>query len=96
MNGSHGNPTAPNGALFADRRGSRRNRVLKGALLSFNKGFGAFECVVRDLSDAGARLSFGDASAVPAAFDIRVGGEAAGRPARVRWRSATMIGIAFD
>ncbi len=83
-------------APSADRRVARRNRVLKGALLTFNKGYGAFECTVRDLNDAGARLSFGDASAVPSSFILRVSGDERARLASVRWRSASMVGVAFE
>lgn len=82
-------------ASSADRRSARRNRVLKGATLTFNKGYGAFEGVVRDLNDAGARLSFGDASAVPSSFILRIGDDARARLASVRWRSASMVGVAF-
>ncbi len=61
---------------LTERRGSRRHRVLKGAQLSFNGGFGALECTVRNLSETGARLSFGETSAVPPKFQFRLVGEA--------------------
>ncbi|MBX3570214.1 MAG: PilZ domain-containing protein [Rhizobiaceae bacterium] len=84
------------GEVFADRRTGDRRRVLKGGRLSFNNGFGAFECVVRNLSARGARLSFGDTSAVPNAFDLLITGEDKARSATVRWREMTAIGVAFD
>ena len=83
------------GEVFADRRQGDRRRVLKGARLTFNKGYGAFECVVRNLSEGGARLSLGDTSAVPSQFDLLITGEDAPRPATVRWREMTALGVSF-
>lgn len=83
-------------AFDMDRRADRRQRVFKGATLSFNNGYGALECVVRNLSEKGARLSFGETSAVPAAFDMCIKGQDDRRAARVRWRTATAVGISFD
>lgn len=84
------------GAVAEERRTAPRHRVLKGATLSFNQGYGAFECLVRNLSANGARLSFGDASAVPPAFALTIKGESGRRAARVRWRSRTDLGVSFD
>jgi hypothetical protein len=76
-----------------ESRSEPRRRVLKGAMLTFNKGYGAFECVVRNQSEHGARLSFGDASAIPTQFDLKVSGEQAARHAVVQWRTMTAIGV---
>lgn len=84
------------GHVFTDRRSGERRRVLKGARLAFNKGFGAFECVVRNLSESGARLSFGETSAVPSQFDLQISGEDVFRKATVRWRTMTALGVSFD
>jgi len=82
------------GEVFAERRSGLRRRVFKGATLSFNKGYGALECVVRNESGKGALLSFGETSAVPPAFDLAVkGGETRG--AQVRWRGMTLVGVEF-
>ncbi|MBX3531057.1 MAG: PilZ domain-containing protein [Rhizobiaceae bacterium] len=79
----------------AERRGEQRSRMLKGGTLSFNKGYGALECVVRDLSAHGARLRFGDTSAVPQQFSLRVGTGGEWRNAEVRWRTMTDVGVAL-
>ena len=83
------------GEVFEERRGEMRRRAFKGATLTFNGGYGAFECVVRNISEGGARLTFGDASAVPSRFDLAISGEGRSRAAVVRWRSLTDVGIAF-
>ncbi len=84
------------GTVFANRRAESRFRVFKGATLTFNRGYGALECVVRNRSEHGARLSFGDASAVPPQFDLRIAGEGAAHRARVCWRTMTQVGVSLD
>jgi hypothetical protein len=83
------------GEVFAERRATPRRRVLKGATLSFNKGYGALECVVRNESEKGALLSFGETSAVPPAFNMTIKGSDVTRRAQVRWRTMTRIGVEF-
>lgn len=78
-----------------ERRSQPRRRVLKGAIVRFNRGYGAFECVVRNLSENGAKLTFGETSAVPAAFELKIAGEDRIRDARVRWRTQDSIGVSF-
>lgn len=83
-----------NGAVFADRRAAVRRRVLKGGVVSFNKGYSTFECVIRNQSDDGAQLAFGETFALPNRFTISISDEAA-RNAEVRWRTQSTIGIAY-
>jgi hypothetical protein len=83
------------GEVFAERRAAVRRRVLKGATLSFNKGYGALECVVRNESHNGALLAFGETSAVPPAFDLTMKGSDLTRAAQVRWRTMTHVGVEF-
>jgi hypothetical protein len=84
------------GEVFPDRRGAERRRVLKGAKLIFNKGYGAFECVARNVSESGARLTLGETSAVPSQFDLLISGDDLVRRATVRWRTMTALGVSFD
>lgn len=83
------------GLAVPDRRAEQRNRTFKGGLLTFNRGFGALECIVRGRSEHGARLSFGDATAVPPTFTLRIGAEGP-RFATVRWRAGTDVGVALE
>jgi hypothetical protein len=79
-----------------ERRAEPRRRVLKGATLSFNKGYGAMECVVRNESQRGALLAFGETTAVPTSFELHVAGQHEPRRAQVRWRNLTSVGVEFD
>ena len=82
-------------AFFGERRADRRRRALKGARLRFDRGFGAMEGVVRNESENGALLSFADTTGVPSGFELAVSGAERSRPARVRWRSMTLVGVEF-
>jgi hypothetical protein len=69
--------------------------VLKGAIIYFNKGYGALECVVRNRSENGARLAFGETTAVPPAFDLKIAGSDAVCAASVRWRTPDSVGVSL-
>ncbi len=80
--------------LAEDRRGAHRNRVLKGAVLTFNRGHSAFECVVRNQSVDGAKLSLAESFALPNSFDLAVM-DGSPRAVQVVWRSPDAIGIRY-
>ena len=82
--------------VSAERRTEQRRRVLKGAVLSFNNGYSSFECVLRNVSEHGAKLSLGETFGLPTKFSLAISGEAHARVARVRWRRQTEIGISFE
>lgn len=83
------------GQIFAERRGATRMRVLKGTVLVFNHGFSTFEGTMRNQSEHGGKLTFGEALAVPPVFELRIAGEEKPRMAQVRWRSMTALGVEF-
>lgn len=53
------------------------------------------DCVVRDISAKGARLRVPDAGAVPQRFELFLKATGEYRPATVRWRRKTEVGISF-
>lgn len=82
--------------IFNERRGSERLRAFKGGLIRFNDGYGTMNCLVRNLSARGARLSFGDAVGVPRKFQLKLGASGGWRGVTVRWRRGSDVGISFD
>jgi two-component system cell cycle response regulator len=78
-----------------DKRRTRRQRVLKEGRIITLANQSIVNCVVRDLSDTGARLKCGDQVAVPTEFRLQVGHERTVRPARAVWRRGNEIGIVF-
>ena len=86
----------PEGLALPERRSIHRRRMLKGAILRFNRGYSALDSIVRNISDTGAQLALGETTGVPAHFQIHISGEETARTARLVWRSASRIGIAFN
>ena len=82
-------------AQQAERRQETRHKALKGGMAAFNNGNSTYECVVRDRSENGAKLVFGDYALVPSDFTLTVHGEKAQRKAHVVWRAAKALGVRF-
>jgi hypothetical protein len=78
-----------------EKRRTRRHRVLKDGRIITLDNYSVINCMVRDLSDTGARLKCGDQIAVPNEFRLQVGHEPTVRPARAIWRRGNEIGIIF-
>lgn len=53
------------------------------------------DCVVKDISASGARLRVPDAGAVPQEFELLFKQTGEYRPAHVRWRRKTEVGVSF-
>jgi hypothetical protein len=79
-----------------ERRDARRRKTFKGATITFHRGYCAFQCVVRDLTDEGALLALGDTTGIPSAFELQLAGSAEPRKAHVRWRRPDRLGVRFD
>jgi PilZ domain len=79
----------------AERRTEHRRRILKGAILKFNNGFGNLECVLRNLTSDGARISMGQTGGIPNRLQIHITGERTPIEAMIRWRTPRDIGLSF-
>jgi hypothetical protein len=66
---------------------------LKG-VLAFNNGNSSKDCVVRDLTDAGALVELPHPDA-PSKFDLLIASKALRRSARVAWRAGGRLGLDF-
>ncbi len=77
-----------------ERRHSNRQRALKGASIVFKHGGSTLICVVRNLSDGGARLGVEDGLNVPETFTLQFeDGRAV--ECTVVWRLAKLVGVKF-
>lgn len=61
-----------NGTSHSEKRSHQRRRMLKGGKVIFNKKCSIISCVIKDLSPAGARLSFPTQQALPLHFHLEV------------------------
>lgn len=80
--------------IMEERRSNQRHRVLKAGTISFERG-GTIDCQVRNLSDHGACLEVASPVGIPETFTLAIPKDSIRRPARVKWRKASRIGIAF-
>lgn len=77
-----------------EKRKSPRVRTFKGGRLVFNDGRSTLDCVVRNISEGGAKLSFNQVAAIPDVFDITIDGTS--RPCRIVWRKSLDVGVSFE
>jgi hypothetical protein len=79
-----------------ESRAARRLKVLKTGKAVFNNGASVLSCTVRDLSETGAKLLFGEPlSNLPENFRLIFPQDNTSREARVMWRKGVSIGVQF-
>lgn len=79
-----------------ERRAGNRNRsFLKGRVL-FNNRLSSIDCIIRDINDHGARLTFGSAVSVPEVFELAIPNKDETFRAHVAWHHGAEIGVAFE
>lgn len=81
--------------LPEEARQTERKRVLKGAKISYAARCASFPCVVRDISDTGARLQVKDHAAVPETFELLIELDGFEAEVEVVWRKPGEIGVIF-
>jgi hypothetical protein len=82
-----------NGDVQTDRRGGRRQRVLKKGLILFNDGRSSIGCQILDVSDVGAKLMPVDVFSCPSEFVLQ--SQTEHRQCELMWRTGTQIGVRF-
>ncbi|MCP5082441.1 MAG: PilZ domain-containing protein [Alphaproteobacteria bacterium] len=81
---------------FSDRRGAPRKRILKAGVIRALPDFEA-TCVVRDLSEGGAKLKVKDTRQVPEHFQLTIELDGLLAKCEVMWRSdSNEIGVRFE
>ena len=80
---------------MSERRGSRRNKSFLRGFVYVSRKRGALACLVRDLSDKGARIIFSDTVTLPEVVELYIPQREQTLRARVTWRRNDEIGLAF-
>ena len=80
----------------AEQRQAPRLRSLIGARIVFNNGRATVECLIRDVSETGAKLIVPELIPVPDRFELTIPQKGITRRVRVAWRRATEIGVRFE
>lgn len=78
-----------------DRRQSVRDKVFYGAVAEINERGSTMDCVVRNISEGGACVEFGDAVHLPEELNLSVARKGRSFLARLIWRQANKVGLAF-
>ena len=76
-----------------ERRQSDRRKTYLGGTIIFNSNGSTIDCLVRNLSSAGAMIEIDSFSHPPGEFHFEVGKR--GHRAMIAWRNATRAGITF-
>ena len=78
-----------------DLRRSVRVRTFFGGKIVFNNGAYSYDCVVRDMSESGARLEIPDARMMPRRFYFLTSKAEIIYDSELVWRTRMMAGIKF-
>lgn len=87
-----GPPVAGDGG--AHKRSAHRQRTLKQAKILLTD-WTTIDCTVRDISEGGAHLVFGDAFALPEEFRLMLISSNTIVPVRLLWQRGLNVGVAF-
>jgi hypothetical protein len=80
---------------MGERRKSTRQKSFLRGCIYFNNRRSALDCLVRDISDEGARLIFSDTVAIPDVVDLYIPQKEQTLRAHVEWRQGEEAGVAF-
>ena len=72
-----------------------RRRVLKAGVICFHQRHATLPCVVRDVSETGARLRTKGSISAPDHFELHIELDGLWADCRVVWRRGTELGVAF-
>src|SRR3954471_11709339 len=86
----------PAPTLDPDQRVAPRMRTLIAAKISFSNGQSTPDCLIRNLSDTGAKLIVSAAVTLPECFDLIVPPKSLPRRAQIAWRRGEDIGVRFE
>jgi hypothetical protein len=79
----------------ADARRSRRQRTFFAGKVVVRDGSSSFGCVVRELTDAGARIEVPAARLLPKRFFLLTSKRQVAFDAEVAWRKDILVGLKF-
>ncbi len=80
---------------MSERRSSRRAKSFLRGLVYVSRKQGGLACLIRDLSEKGARIVFSDTVTLPDMFDLYIPQRDQTLRVKVRWRHGDELGLAF-
>src|ERR1700730_3207801 len=82
-------------AMTERRSISRQKSFLQGRIF-FNNRRTSVDCLIRDITEHGARLKFPSMTATPDVVELHIPNRDETYRVKVEWRNANEIGVAFD
>lgn len=79
--------------MDARRSADRRKTLKQGQAVLSNSTL--IDCVIRDMSDSGARLEFGGPTEIPPKFKLLFTSSKQAVPVEVTWRRGFSVGVRF-
>ena len=83
-------------ATSDERRTLLRKRSFLQGRLYFNNRRSSLDCLVRDISNQGAKLKVSDSIAIPEFVELHIPNKDETYRAKVQWRTGFEIGVTFD
>jgi hypothetical protein len=83
-------------AIKTVERNASRRRMLKAGVIAYSGRHVTLTCVVRDLSDRGARLVVDGSVDAPDTFELLIAIDGLEVDCRVVWRRAREVGVIFE
>lgn len=80
---------------MAERRNALRQKSFLRGCIYFNNRRSSADCLIRDISEQGARLIFSSTVAIPDMIDLYVPQKEQTLRAHVQWRHGDEVGVAF-
>jgi PilZ domain len=82
--------------MSIEKRRAKRRQISQRAWVDFGPGTRVQQCLVKDMSDSGARLALGVPELAPAEFVLQFAPDGSvGRRCEVRWQRGGDIGVKF-
>jgi len=82
--------------MFEDRRRSKRQKAFLRGFVYISRERGALGCMIRNISDDGARIVFSENVTLPDVFELDIPQRQQTMRARVQWRRNDEIGLTLE
>lgn len=79
-----------------ERRQTPRHRTFLQGRVFYNNRRQSADCIIRELTDEGARLSFTDPVALPHAFELHIPNRDQTLRVETAWNHGTEVGVSFS
>src|SRR5689334_19671652 len=83
-------------ATMTERRRTARQKTFLEGRIFFNSRRTSTDCLIRDISEQGARLKFSSAIVTPDVVELHIPSRDESYRARIEWRAENEVGVSFE